>query len=172
MTLVPNVINNKKDEKKLKELLYHYYDDKRPYICFCCNKNFEDYEGLRLHIVKAKKKIEDKYMEKLKKDGISDNLLNEMLSDKLKNDKNYRLLLKTEEGAKRFRPFVCGICGKNFRYKVSLKIHYKKTHNIDFDNENNNVLMMNDKMKNEKKKRGRKKKNIDNNIITEDIKHD
>jgi len=124
---------NDTERKELKELLFHYYDDKRPYVCFCCHKNFEDYEGLRLHIVNAKKKIEDKYMEKLKKEGISDNLLNEMLSNKLKNDKNYQMLLKTEESVKHYRPFVCGVCGKNFRYKVLLKNHYKNKHDIVFD---------------------------------------
>ena len=133
-------IKNDKEEKKLKEMLYHYYDDKRPYVCFCCNRNFEDYEGLRLHVVNAKKKIEKKHIEKLKKDGISDNLLNEMLDNKLKNDKNYQMLLKTEESAKHYRPFVCGICGKNFRYKVLLKNHYKTMHNIDFDSEKNNKM--------------------------------
>jgi len=133
-------IKNDKEEKKLKEMLYHYYDDKRPYVCFCCNRNFEDYEGLRWHVVNAKKKIEKKHIEELKKDGISDNLLNEMLNDKLKNDKDYQLLLKTENSVKHYRPFVCGICGKNFRYKVLLKNHYKTMHNIDFDSEKNNKM--------------------------------
>jgi len=132
-------------EGVFKKELYHFYDDKRPWLCFHCSMNFSDYEGLRRHIVNSKTRIEEMYREQIRKayeevqsQEILDNVLKTELSDKLRKDEDYQKLIETENRSKRFRPFICGICGKNFRYKTHLKDHYKRRHGIDYYREGKN----------------------------------
>jgi len=133
------------EEKEFKKSMYHFYDDKRPWICFHCSMNFSDYKGLRHHIMISKARIEEMYRDQIRKayEGVQsqeilDNVLKTELSDKLRKDEDYQKLIETENRSKRFRPFLCAICGKNFKRKMVLKAHYKRKHGIDYDKEGKN----------------------------------
>jgi len=125
--------SRKKDSKKqwLEEGFF-FYDHVRPFYCYHCNQNFADWHNFYEHYKYVKKKIENQIKASIDPD-YSEKYKEQAIQDRLKNNEDYKLLQQSYEENKKKRPFVCHICGKNFRNKKGLKRHYKKIHGIDYD---------------------------------------
>jgi len=118
--------------KEWKEEGYFYYDKIRPFHCYHCNQNFSDWKNFYEHYKYAKKKIEDQITASVDP-KFSEIYRKKAIEDRKKENKDLKLLEKSYEENRKKRPFVCHVCGKNFRNKKGLKDHYKKIHNIDYD---------------------------------------
>jgi len=118
--------------KEWKRDGYFYYDKIRPFHCYHCNQNFADWKNFSEHYRYVKKKIE-KQIEDSIDPSYSEAYKKKAIQERMKENKEFKLLQKSYEENKKKRPFVCHMCGKNYRNKKSLKEHYKKIHNIDYD---------------------------------------
>jgi len=118
--------------KEWKRDGYFYYDKIRPYFCKHCNQRFADWDGYYHHYIYYKNKIQNQISASINP-NYSDAFKEKAKQEKMKENKELKLLEKSYEENKRKRPFVCHLCEKSFRNKKSLKEHYKKIHNIDYD---------------------------------------
>ncbi len=112
---------------------FFYYDKIRPYFCKHCNQRFEDWINFYMHYNYVKGKIVNEIKTDMKNRGYSDKFIEAEFPKRLQENKDYQLLQESYNENKKKRPFVCNLCGKNFRNKVNLKAHYLKIHGIDVD---------------------------------------
>ncbi len=130
--------------KEWKRDGYFYYDKIRPFHCYHCNQNFADWKNFYVHYTYNKQKLENQIKKSILKkweedpasmpsEKIRAKILENKTNERLEENKDYKLLQKSYAENKKKRPFVCHMCGKNFRNKKSLKDHYKKIHGIDYD---------------------------------------
>ncbi len=98
-----------------------------------CSNNFST-------IYNRKKGIDPAYSEDAKR---------KVLSDKLKENKDYQLLEESFEENKRKRPFICNICSKSFRSKkdglLPHLINFHGINTLQSENENKEDAEMKEK---------------------------
>jgi len=69
-----------------------------------------------------------------------------VLSERLKENKDYQFLQESLEENKRKRPFVCNICGKSFRSKKDgllphlIKVHQMNSLQTENENKENKLV--------------------------------
>ncbi len=120
-----------KGRKEWKEKGYHFYDSIRPFKCKHCGKNYSDWHLFKMHYRYYKRKIENEIMKSIDP-SLSESYKQNKLKEKLKENKDYQLLLESYEENKRKRPFICNVCGKAFRSKKDgLLPHLIKVHGIN-----------------------------------------
>jgi len=118
--------------KEWKKDGYFYYDKIRPYVCKHCNQRFSDWDGYYHHYKYYKKKIMEQISASINPD-YSEKFKEKAIQERMKENKDLKLLEKSYEENKRKRPFVCQYCGKTFRTKKGYKDHLKRIHGEDVD---------------------------------------